>query len=664
MRKGFYWKLAAGNIKKNGKTYLPYVLTCVVTVAIFYIMRSLTRNPGLNDLLGGNFIQTMLAMGSAVVGIFAVVFLFYTSSFLMKRRKKEFGLFNILGMERRHLAGVVGWETVYVTLAGLLLGLGLGMALDKVMFLVILRILGREVELGFFVSGQAVGDTVSMFLFVFALIYVNSVWQICRVDPIELLRAGNVGEREPKAKWLLALLGFGFLGGGYYIAITTQNPIASVMMFFVAVLLVIAGTYLLFVAGSIALLKLLRKNKRYYYRTKHFVSVSGMIYRMKQNAVGLANICILSTMVLVMVSTTTSMMLGMENIIRNRYPADFMLYLEGEAGGRTEEIEAVRRLQKERGMAVTKEWTYTYLAFPALREEKGFTVKQDRAYSVEDDTNSLFFMTLSDYNAVMGEEKMLQPGEIMIYSNRQNYDQPTMELFGREYRIAERLTGFVGNGEYEALISATQYIVVPDMETIYELYGKEKEVLGDFARELRCVYSFDTDAGEEEQTAFYHAMQELFSADGGYAESGYDLEARVDGRKAFLDINGGLFFLGIFLGTLFIMATVLIIYYKQISEGYEDKKRFEILQKVGMSREEVKSAIRSQVLIVFFLPLLLAGIHVAAAFPLLSRLLALLNLYRTGLYMACTIACFLAFGIMYTCIYGLTAKTYYRIVSS
>ena len=239
MRRGFYWKLAAGNIRKNSKTYLPYILTCIVTVAIFYIMRSLTRNPGLNNIIGGSFIHNVLALGSAVVSIFAVIFLFYTSSFLMKRRKKEFGLFNILGMERRHLARVAGWETVYVTLAGLFLGVMLGMALDKAMFLVMLRITGREVALGFFVSGKAVMDTVGIFVSIFALIYIHSVWQICRVDPIELLRAGNVGEEEPKAKWLLALLGLCFLGGGYTIAITTQNPIASVMMFFVAVLLVI-----------------------------------------------------------------------------------------------------------------------------------------------------------------------------------------------------------------------------------------------------------------------------------------------------------------------------------------------------------------------------------------------------------------------------------------
>ena len=347
MKRGFFLKLAAGNIKKNGKTYIPYILTCIMTVAMFYIVKSLSLNPGLDSMLGGNFLNTTMGLGSGVVAIFSFIFLFYTNSFLVKQRKKEFGVFNILGMERRHIARVVGWETVYVTLISLAAGLGLGLALDKVMFLVVARIIGAEVPLGFFVSAEAIAYTIIFFLVLFILIYLNSVRQIHAADPIELLRAGNVGEKEPKANWLLTVWGIATLGGGYYIAITTRNPIASVLMFFAAVVLVIVGTYLLFTSGSIALLKMLRKNKRYYYRTKHFVSVSGMIYRMKQNAVGLANICILSTMVLVMVSTTTSMMVGMEEIIRNRYPADFVFYFDAEKGQVQETAEAIHRLQEQ-----------------------------------------------------------------------------------------------------------------------------------------------------------------------------------------------------------------------------------------------------------------------------------------------------------------------------
>ncbi len=665
MKKGFFLKLAAGNIKKNSKTYFPYILTCIVTVAMFYIVKSLSLNPGVEGMaVGGSFMSTTMGLGSFVVALFAFVFLFYTNSFLVKHRKKEFGLFNILGMERRHLALVAGWESVCVMAVSISLGLLLGISLDKVMFLLVMRIIGGEAALGFFISARAVLSTVVFFAGVFLLIALNSIRQIYKAAPVELLRAGNVGEREPKSKWLLAVCGLLAVGGGYYIAITTEDPISSVMMFFVAVLLVILGTYLLFTAGSIVWLKMLRGNKGYYYSTRHFVSVSGMIWRMKQNAVGLANICILSTMVLVMVSTTTAMKAGMEDITANRYPADFMIYDEDGRCDRETMINAIRELQEESGFPVTRQMEYSYLAFQAIREGDGFGVYRDRARSVEDDTNSLFFLTLKDYNAVMGEEKTLREGEIMIYSNRQSYDYPALRLFGREYKVAEKLDGFVGNGEYEALMSGTQYIVVPDMEDMKYLDREQKEILKDLASSIGWVYGFDTDADEAHQQEFANLLSgRLGVTQGERAAGACRLETKMDGRKAFLEIVGGLFFIGVFLGLLFVMATVLIIYYKQISEGYEDKERFEIMQKVGMSRDEVKASIHSQVVTVFFLPLLVAGLHVTAAFPLVSRLLKLVNLYNTALYAACTAGCFLVFGAMYVSVYLLTAKTYYRIVS-
>jgi len=664
MKKGFFLKLAAGNIRKNEKTYLPYILTCIVTVAMFYLVKSLSLNPGLQGMVGGNFMGTTMELGSYVVAVFAFIFLFYTNSFLVKHRKKEFGLFHVLGMERGHLARVAGWETACVMAVSVSLGLLLGISLDKVMFLAVLRMIGGEAPLGFFISPRAMVATVCFFAVIFLLIALNSIRQIYKTAPVELLRAGNVGEREPKTKWLFAVCGLLAVGSGYYIAITTQDPISSVLLFFVAVLLVIAGTYLLFTAGSIALLKALRSNKNYYYNTKHFVSVSGMIYRMKQNAVGLANICVLSTMVLVMVSTTTAMKVGIEDIIENRYPADFMIYCEDGTSDRESTTSAIRALQEEDFFPVTKQMEYSYLAFQAIREGDGFGVYRNRARSVEDDANSLFFLALDDYNAVMGEEKTLKEGEIMIYSNRQSFDYPVLKLFGREYRVAEKLDGFVGNGSYEALMSGTQYIVVPDEETIRQLDQDQRAVLTDLASSISWVYGFDTDAEKGRQQEFAKLMWErLGIGQEGQYSGACRLETRLDGEAAFLEITGGLFFIGVFLGILFVMATVLIIYYKQISEGYEDKSRFEIMQKVGMGREEVKASIQSQVLTVFFLPLLVAGLHVTAAFPLVSRLLKLVNLYNTVLYAACTAVCFLAFGAMYVLIYLLTAKTYYRIVS-
>ena len=660
MKMSFYPKLAAGNMKKNARTYVPYMLTCIITVAMYYIVKSLSQNPGVKEMIGGGYLSELMFIGSHVVALFAVIFLFYTNSFLVKRRKKEFGVFNILGMEKRHLAWVLGWETAYLALGSLVLGLLLGIIMDKAMYLLVGKIIGGGVPLGFFVSARVIGQTVQIFAVIFLLICINAIRQVHVADPIALLQAGNAGEKEPSTRWLLALAGLVSVGGGYYIAVTVSDPLASLLLFFVAVVLVIIGTYLLFTAGSIALLKILRKNRKYYYRTRHFVSVSGMIYRMKQNAVGLANICVLSTMVLVMVSTTTSLMIGMEDVVRERYPADIMVYFKGDAPqGNQAYIEAIRALQRERGLAVKNEMAYLYLGLSASHEYKYEESHEIGVTSALDYMDELFLITLDDYNAVMKERKTLEEGEVMVYSNRTSYDLPVFKLLGREYRVAEKLDSFVGNGQYSANMSNTIYIVVPDREALLEIYDAQRELLGENARGIRQVYGFDMDADEEEQNAFYNDLLDCMAQNGISAVT----EARAEAKSSFISLYGGLFFIGVFLGVLFVMATVLIIYYKQISEGYDDRERFSIMQKVGMSRDEVKSAIHSQVVTVFFLPLIVAGIHVTAAFPLISKLLVLMQLTNTKLFIACTGACFLVFAVMYVFVYNLTARTYYRIVS-
>lgn len=660
MNKSFFPKLAASNIRKNGKTYIPYILTCIMTVAMFYIVKSLSLNPGLEKMVGAETLANMMYLGSWVTGFFAFIFLFYTNSFLIKRRKKEFGVFNILGMEKRHLAKTLAWESLYVTIISLVGGLVVGMALDKVMFLLITKAIDADIVLGFFVSGKAIGSTLILFAAIFLLIFLNSVHQIRISNPIDLLRDSNAGEREPKTKWIMAILGLCCVGIGYYLAITTENPISSIPIFFVAVILVIIGTYMLFTAGSIALLKTLRKNKKYYYKAKHFTSISGMIYRMKQNAVGLANICILSTMVLVMISSTSSMMLGMEDIINVRYPNDFVVYSDEGSRERSEVFfDNIRALQQENGLHVTKETQYTYLAFSSVEQGDTFHVTRQGSITIADSITNLIFVPLSDYNAAMGTNKTLEDGEILLYSNRQSFDYPVLKVFDKEYTVKEKLDDFVGNGIIAANAANSQFMVVRDMEEMNDLYKKQKEALTDIASDFRYFYGFNTDAGDEEKQAFYASMSDMLSEN----EFQGTAESRADARTSFIGLYGGFFFIGVFLGVLFIMATVLIIYYKQISEGYDDKKRFEIMQKVGMSHQEVKASIRSQVLTVFFLPLIVAGIHVAAAFPLISKLLALLNLLNTGLYITCTVVCFLVFAVMYVLIYLLTAKTYYKIVS-
>lgn len=659
MNSHFFPRLAADNIKKNKAAYVPYLLTCILTVSMFYIVTSLSLNPGLATMRGFDILSYLLAMGSKIIAIFALVFLFYTNSFLVKRRKKEFAVFNILGMEKRHLAKTLAFETLYIAAASFAGGLVLGLALDKAMYLLITRLVGGEISLGFFVSPRAIETTLFLFSGIFLLIYLYSALRLKISNPLELLREGSAGEKEPKTKGLLALSGLACIGGGYYISLTVTNPVSSISLFAVAVLLVIAGTYLVFTAGSVALFKMLRKNKRYYYKTNHFISVSGMIYRMKQNAVGLANICILSTMVLVTVSFTSSLMVGMEDVVKTRYPNDFCIYSdETDETKSGESFELVRSLQKEQSLNVTAEREYSYLTFMTLMDKDSFLVLREISVQEISSIVGLVFLPLSDYNAMTGEQKTLGDGEVLIYSSRMDFERQELRVLNRTYSVKETLTDFEENGNSASDITSSLYIVVKDMNELQTLCGLQEDVYNGIASKIRHYYGFDSDADEETQTLFYQELVKQF----GEREYSATLESRAEERAGIVEIHGGLFFIGIFLGFLFIMATVLIIYYKQISEGYEDKKRFEIMQKAGLSHQEIKSSIHSQVLTVFFLPLITAGIHVMAAFPLMSKILVIFNLTNTGLYIACAALCFLAFSLMYTFVYLLTAGTYDRIV--
>ena len=660
MRRGFFARLAAGNIKKNGNTYFPYILTCVVTVMLYYIVKSLSLNPGLEKMAGDQTLISLMEMGEKIIGLFALIFLFYTNSFLLKRRKKEFGVFHILGLGKRHLAKTLAWESLYAFFISMAGGLLFGMALDKLMFLLIARIVRAEVSLGFFVSAKAIWSTVRLFAVIFLLIFLNAVRQIQVATPVSLLQDSQAGEREPKTKWLSALLGFLCVGTGYYLAITTKNPISSIYIFFIAATLVVVGTYLLFTAGSIAFLKLLRSSKSYYYRTGHFISVSGMIYRMKQNAVGLANICILSTMVLVMISATSSLMIGIDDVVNSRYPYDFVVYSREDTEERSEALYArVRELQQEQGLSVTDEVEYSYLVFSAMQEGNSFRVSRENVLLDADKIVNLYVITLDEYNGATGANASLSDGEILLYDSQGGYNAPSLKLFDREYQVKAVLDDFPGKGLMAANIASSYFLVVPGQQEMDAIYAKQKEALTNIASEPDSFYAFDTDAAQEEQRAFAAALLDLMQ--NGELKGSPD--SKVDADAIYLKLYGGFFFLGLFLGVLFLMAAVLIIYYKQISEGFEDRERFAIMRKVGLSRREVRAAIRSQVLTVFFLPLLVAGVHVAAAFPLMSRLLALLYLSNTRLYMACTAVSFLVFAAFYVIVYLLTARTYYRIVS-
>lgn len=665
----FYARLAASNIKKNRQIYVPYIITCIITISFYYIMKSLSLNKGLDSLYGGSTIRTTLDLGCKVAMIFAVIFLFYTNSFLMKRREKEFGLFHILGMGKKHLMRVVGIETFYIALLGLGLGFLFGIILDKTMFLLILRILGREVSLGFYISREAIISTVMLFGTIFLLIFLNTARRLGFSKPIELLRGGNVGEKEPKAKWLFAILGVLCLGEGYYLAVTVQNPVAAIMVFFVAVILVIVGTYLLFTAGSIVLLKLLRANKRYYYKTRHFIGVSGMLYRMKQNAVGLSNICILSTMVLVMVSSTTALMIGSDDLVVTRYPYDFIYYGYEEHYGDVDYSgrEAfIDQTLKENGLTQTGSVRFRLLDFTAVSKKDGFTIRQGiDSTGFADDFVDMAFITLDDYNRAMGENITLDEDEVMVCSNRVKIKSDRLILDDFEFKIVKQLSPFqcVGSGALASNIVSSHIVVVKSPEIIDALYQYQKERYKDMAGGIDYIYGINLEGEKEAQINAYQQIRVGLDHLGiPENETVGRVESRAEGAEGFYEVYGGLFFIGIFLGLLFTVAMILLIYYKQITEGYYDRDRYVIMQNVGMSQKDVKASIHSQILTVFFLPLITAGIHLFFAYPIVEKILATLNLGNTRLYVYCTLGCVAVFSLMYVAIYGWTAKLYYAIV--
>lgn len=665
MSGAFYPKLAATNIRKNAKTYIPYMLTCIIAIAMYYIMKSLSMNDGLEFVQGGDTIKTMLGLGSNIIVVFVFVFLFYTNSFLTKNRKKEFGLFNILGMEKRHISKVIFYESVYTALISFAGGLAVGILLDKFMYILILKLVKSEIPLGFYISKGAIISSFIIFGILFFLIFLNSLRMIHLAKPIELLSGGNTGEKEPKAKWLLALLGIICLGTGYYIALTSKNPIKALTLFFVAVLLVILGTYLIFTAGSIALLKILKKNKRYYYKTNHFISVSGMMYRMKQNAVGLANICILSTMVLVTVAPTVSMIVGVEDIILQRYPYQ----LEFNAYSTDEEkyqgiIDIISETAEEEGIKITKEVIYSSLQFSAVYTggDEFIVSNNTNDVSMLDYVYNLDFITAKDYSNYINKEVTLNDNEVIFWSNRTEYKNDNFKLLGKTYNIVEHTNDYIQDGMMSADLISSFGIVVKDMSVIENLRKEQEKVYGELSSSVVSHCKINTDGNAEAQIRLNDKIWEKLEPYIHDNNIAYYVECREKERNSAYGLYGGLFFLGIFLSVLFTIAAVLIIYYKQISEGYDDKKRFEIMQKVGMTEHEVKKSINSQVLTVFFLPLITAGIHTAFAFPIVKKILAMLQLTNTNLFIACTVGSFLIFALIYVIIYMLTARVYYKII--
>ena len=641
--------------------YIPFVLSCILTIMMYYMVSSLSMNPNMMNMIGGDVMQQILSLGIYVITVFAVIFLFYTNSFLIKRRKREFGLFNILGMEKKHLSIVIALESMIVFLVSMVLGIGIGILLDKAFYLLIAKMLNASIALGFYISYQSIVNSIILFFIIFLLMYVFSLIQINLSNPIELLHGDQHGEKEPKTKWLLALIGLICLGTGYYMSVSIQDPVTAFAFFMVAVILVVIGTYMLFTAGSIVILKLLRKNKRYYYKTNHFISVSNMIYRMKQNAVGLGTICILSTMVLVMLSTTISLWVGMNDIIETRLPRDITVSINSvDSNQALYTIDDMNYAIEQAGIQTEDELVYRTLSVSAFNQGNTYTFGNENM-SLQDISNVvvLYFITLDDYNRTEGTNVSLAPDEVLVFPSGKQFDHKTIDIASNTFKVNGILDSIKADSNYSANLQNSMFVIVDSMDTLFMIDDLQKQAYGDNASYIHTSYDFNLN--KSEGMSVKEATDALIANYPG--DTTYMMVDTQEGNyEDLLSLYASFLFIGIFLSFLFIMATVLIMYYKQITEGYEDKKRFEIMQKVGLDKREVKKTINSQVLTVFFLPLVVAAIHIVFAFPMIEKMLRLLYLDNTNLYIMTTVICFGVFALVYVLIYFLTSKVYYGIV--
>ncbi len=687
MGKRLYPRLAWQAIRNNRRFYVPYLLALIGNIAAYYIMSALVLDPGVENMTPGRpngymYVQVMMTMGMVIAFLFSAIFVLYVNSFLMKRRKKELGLYNILGMGKGHIAAVLFYETVYVALIAIPGGLLGGVVLHKLVTLALHKLLRLPVPFGMSVSLPGMALTAALFGGLILLTLLTNLNKVRVAKPIELLRGGNVGEREPKTRWLLTLLGIVTLGAGYIIAVRATNGVDAIATYFLAVFLVIIGTYCLFTAVSIFVLKALRRNKKFYYQTSHFIGVSGMLYRMKQNAVGLANICILCTMVMVMLSGTLSLYLGTAEIVEAQTPGDVNVEVQYDPASEdpfdpAAMLSVHRQFIEDQGFPVTKAWTGTQLSFGAGRLPDGSYTTDCYDEDAQGGIVTMTVMTQDQYAAVTGEKLGLQEGQAAVYGQTSG-DALTIHWVAVDeaYRAGEELgtdswsvaKHLPKNPTPSANMTQIVTVVVADEDAMLDVFQKQAAAYGARRSYVRWYAYFNVDATEEELIGLYDDLWQLtvpetreeYAHTGSWASCSYSIRYYME--VDMYGLAGGFLFLGIFLGFIFLMATVLIIYYKQISEGYEDKERFEIMQKVGLSRQEVKTSIRSQILMVFFLPIAVAAVHILFDFNMVEKLLTLFMLQNTTLTALCTLGTVLVFFLVYGAVYLLTARTYYKIV--
>lgn len=670
MKRGLYFRLAATGMSKNKKFYFPYIFTGFCMVMMYYIIQFLRISDDFRTMRGGESMQMILGMGTPVIAVFSWILLYYTNSFLIRRRQKEFGLYHILGMGKRELVKILIWEnlmTAVISIAGGLLG---GILFSKLAELAAVRIVGNHLGYKMTIEPKAIYYTVSLFLAIFAVILLRMLIFIFRTKPVDMLKSETAGEKPPKANRILAIAGLIILAGAYWIAVSIEEPMEAMLWFMVAVLMVIVATYLLFIAGSVAFCRLMQKKKNYYYKTKHFVSISSMVYRMKRNGAGLASICILSTMVLVMVSSTVCLYASIEGNLAKGYPQQFSV--EMASGSSLEDKDREEKLKETVGQTInenkiklkeTKE--YHILSTACVKTDEGIKFEHENIKSL-DSLKMLYILTVADYNRLTGENLSLEKNELYVYLPDEAYEKDTFQVegCGNWKNKGTPDNQFICGDDVETLNSGV-YLIVPDEAVMDQFEAAQRAVYGENASSEKLCYAFDTDLSEEGQVSLVSELQNNISTLQLQDEQFpmVNVNARAVSKSDYYALYGGLFFLGILLGSVFIFGMILIIYYKQITEGYEDQGRFSILMKVGMTRKEVRQSINSQVMTVFFLPLAMAGMHTAFSFPIIRKILKMFAMNDEKLLILVMICCYLAFTVFYAAVYLLTSREYYKIVS-
>ncbi len=666
MNKHIYEKMAITNIKKNGKIYIPYLITVIGSMMFYFILNSIGTNSHIYNVTtgeevfkGASTLCGIIQNGSFASSIFIFIFLLYANSFVLKHQKKQFGLYRVLGIERKHMIKIIFTEVAYIYGIGIVAALFLGILFDKLMLVFLFKIIGQKAPEGFYINVNAIIQTLILLVVIAALILVFNTFSMLFTKDIDLLKSEKAGEKEPKNRPIHTTVGVIALCAGYYIALTQKNTGEAVNSFFPAALLVMYATYVLFISGIISLLKLLKKNKKYYYTTKHFISVSGMIYRMKQNAAGLATICILSTAAIIVLSAGVSLYANGERSINEQFPREIQLYFEAASGDKVEEL--LEKTMNEEDFNAENMVRCTFGTSMYMKTADGIMTVENMMFTNFEEMPDAYVLTLDEYNRFNQTSETLEATEILLYSSDDFYTKDTLAYNGVTYEVKK-----IANDDcLEYITNSTMalfsklLIVVPNEEVFNQFIMNDAAVKNDISDVITMV-GFDSAASMKDTELFMTKLDEVF------VENGFEWEymLKESEREAFYSMYGGILFVGAILGVMFILCTVMIIYYKQISEGYEDRERFAIMQKVGLSKDEIKSVIHSQIMSVFFIPLVTAIIHAAVALKIVAKCLEMVVIIHTPTFIVSVALTCAIFSIIYIIVYKITSKEYYNIVNS